>query len=145
MGLLLSGFVSDYVFCMKCESAYTCVCYVRDRFNIRSYVRFKDDIHVIIGGTSESRAEWLRQFKSLAHPFVIKVEGITVDAMNVLDLCMYRGKRWQKTNVLDVKPFFKITNLGIPLDSTSSHRSSVHSTWPISRHNTFARRTTKCP
>ena len=96
-----------------------CDRHVLNRYNIRTYFRFKDDLLLVVGGNKSSRREWLGQFRSRATPFIIKVESVAAWSVDVLDITMFKGPGWRQTGRLDIKPFIKVSKLGIPLCSKS--------------------------
>ena len=55
MGSIVSGSVSDYAFYCLAESNFLLDPTVRTQHHIRGYMRFKDDLLLILGGSKDSR------------------------------------------------------------------------------------------
>ena len=136
MGIGCSGDVSDLAFAIMAEVGYAVDLDVQAKYEIDLYVRFRDDIFIIIGGTKESRREFLDEFRRRTSFFRILVERISADVVQMLDLNISFSERWQRCCLLDVGMHFKNTAQGVALDDSSDHPMNIHS-WPLARIRHF--------
>ena len=51
----------------------------------------------------------------------------------MLDLQLFKGKRFANSGLLDIAIHTKASSQGVPLCHTSWHQPSIHSSWPLSR------------
>ncbi len=135
MGTVFSGDLSDVCFLSLCE-----IWALRNlqRFGIKSYSRFKDDIFVIASGF-ESFRDFLTELRKRAGPFRLTVEEYSYDWACMLDLRIFKGNRWRRSGLLDFDPLFKPTSLAVPLAVDSGHPPHVHFSWPFAELNRLAR------
>ena len=133
MGLECSGDISDVCFDRMVEKAYCNNKTVRERYHVEFYGRFKDDILVVLGGSKESRREFLEGMKKRSRFFKLKVESVNVDSAVMLDLTVSKGTRYKVSGCLDIAIHTKSTAQGAALSSLSRHVPSIHTSWPLSR------------
>ena len=57
--------------------------------------------------------------------------------VDFLDIAIFKGPRWRRSSHLDVRPFFKPSQRGSILSSSSSHPYSVHKSWPMCRFSDY--------
>ena len=119
MGLICSGEVSDATFYEQCERHFMLNRNVQNLFQIKAYLRLKDDLLIIIGGTSESRKRCLHSFMRRCRSFKSLVESISNPSSVFLDSILFKGGSWGRIGRLDVGMHFKPTALGIPLSGSS--------------------------
>ena len=136
MGLICSGEISDWTFFADAEENFVLDDAVRTRFGILLYLRFKDDIFVVMEAEDDAVTTFLEEFQALAGDFVLKLEANSSSSVEMLDLTISKGARWLKSGVLDTAVYIKPTANGIPLSSESFHAPSVHS-WPLERVKHF--------
>ena len=127
MGLLHSGDVADAALLKMAEARYAVMPSVMNCMGICKYFRFKDDILVIADDRKrQCVVRFLKEFKKRTKYFKMKVETITHDEVQFLEVVIFKdGQR------LGIKPYFKPTAVGIPLSAASAHPVHVHWSWPF--------------
>ena len=130
MGMTFSGDVSDAAFYWMAERDFVLQPATRQRYCIYLYVRYKDDILTILGGTRETRAEFVRVFRSKTDFFKLKVDSFSSSSIEMLDITIFKGPRWSSTGLLDHKLFTKPSSQWQPLSIRSGQAPSVHNAWP---------------
>ena len=134
MGACHSGGAADYTLHRLGEQEWAADASVHNRFNVRTWLRFRDDIFIVVGGSVSSRKEFLDGFKSrIASCWKCKVEGLG-DEVDMLDTTirlrpLFNGSQDAKFVVL---PFSKPTHRPVPLSHTSAHHSRTR-LWPITQ------------
>ncbi len=131
MGLVHSGELADAALATRMELPYAGLRSVQQSTGVIGYWRFRDDILV---ATSQRRKdlEFMKAIKTRAGYFKLEFEvpqRISIDYMQ-LTITIANEK-------LIVKPFFKPTALGPPLEATSAHPPSVHVGWPAAMVHSF--------
>jgi hypothetical protein len=146
MGLIVSGEVSDSAFLQMAEVTTILQPSFREKYNVRLWLRFKDDIFCVVGAGPAD--DLLRELRHYAKFFKLKVES--VDTLSRL----VEQDRWVCFLDLDVTPTFhadglifkfrpyrKPTSIWRPLSYTSNHAASIHLSWAgayaqrLSRHS----------
>ena len=94
------------------------------------YVRFKDDILIILGGTRVSRLNFFTSLREQSSVWSLEVEHVSSSACNFLDLNIAKGAKWRSSGLLDVGIHHKPTGLHQPLAPHSAHSPNVHVAWP---------------
>ena len=140
MGLIMSGPISDYSFYVLAESGFLLDPAVRERHHIRTYMRFKDDLFLVVGGDAASRRAFYYELQRRAAYFKLKVDCISATAVEMLDLIIYKGNYWQHHGILDYRVRIRTTALVVCLSDTSMHHTNVHRTWPLARIGTIRKR-----
>ena len=132
MGLLCSGEISDLALYGMMELPTVLNPGFREKFGIIGYMRFKDDLLMVVDSTKSQRREMVGEMRRHSRFFRLKVESIGQEETTFLDLRIYRGVRWQSTRKLDTSLYRKETSLWVPLSHASHHHPSVHKWWPLS-------------
>ena len=133
MGLEMSGDVCDVAFYDMVERGFVDSSEFRSVYRVLFYVRFRDDILVILGGTPDTRKAFSDEMKTRSSFFKLKIESISPSSAVMLDLHISKGSQYERTGRLDVGMHFKDTNQGSALSSKSMHLPSTHMSWPQSR------------
>ena len=133
MGLECSGDINDITFYELAEVCFVLLPAIKAKYDIQFYARFRDDIFIVIGGSSESRVEFVHEFRRHSRFYKLKVESISKDSAPMLDLRLHKGRRFHKCRVLDISMFVKPSAQGVPLSHTSWHHPTIHRSWPESR------------
>ena len=104
------------IFMAKWEKEAIEKCPIKPTF----YFRFQDDILL---GFPGDEAKFLEMFNILNnhHPSIKLKYEINTNMFNFLDITGYKGERWRKENILDLKVYFKPTDTHALLHSTSFH------------------------
>ena len=76
--------------------------------------------------------EFLRQLRDKSGPFVLKLDAVSRDKVQMLDVDLFKGSRFSSRGVLDYRLFVKASSIWKPLSIESQHALSVHATWPLS-------------
>ena len=142
MGVECSGDTSDISFYELAEKTFVLQPEFQRKYHVEFYARFRDDIIVVLGGDSQNRVEFAQVFKTYSKYFKLKIESISMTSAVMLDLTLYKGKRFAASQVLDVAMFSKATAQGVPLCHSSWHQPSIHMSWPLSRCLHYFRCTT---
>ena len=101
---------------------------------IRQYLRYRDDIIIrVFAGELQSALSWVRALKKKASYFKLTADQVATNTLasvaevRYLDTTIiFKGK----AGILHIEPYIKAE--GVPLSSSSAHRSSVHQ-WPINQ------------
>ena len=133
MGVECSGDTSDIAFYELAEKDFALNPEVQNKYDVQFYARFRDDILVILGCDYELRVEFCQLFKQRCSYFKVLFESINRNSAVMLDLRLEKGKRFDKTSILDISMHIKGTSQGMPLSFFSEHLPSIHRNWPISR------------
>ena len=80
-----------------------------------------------------SRRTFIDQLRACSTSFKLKVESFSSSSVNMLDLCLSKGRRFEKSGFIDVSMHTKPSVIGVPLASRSWHLPSIHKNWPESR------------
>lgn len=87
--------------------------------------RFIDDILCVWPGPVETLENMLTRLNSI-HSTIKFTWEISGESATFLDLEIYKGERFRKVGLLDVRPHFKETNSFQYLHYGSAHPRSVH-------------------
>ena len=90
MGLISSGPIADFALFALCEEGFLLCPNVRAQYNIRGYVRFKDDLFFVLGGNSSDRAAFYAALQQHAYFFRLKVDAISKSIVEISDLLVYK-------------------------------------------------------
>ena len=66
MGMISSGEIADFVLYILLELGFLLLPHVRERFHIRGYYKFKDDLFIVAGGPEWSIAALFRMMQVTA-------------------------------------------------------------------------------
>ena len=131
MGLPHSGEVADAMLLVR-ERA------ILRQFTPRGYVRFKDDILILIDDDGNgSVGKFWYGMKAGLKPFVIKPDSISQTDAMMLDIHIYRING---TTKLGYEPAMKVTGLGHVLNPTSYHHDAIHYNWPLAEARRIQKR-----
>ena len=133
MGLICSGDISDLCFYDMCEKDFALTESVQSQYDISMYCRYKDDGFIGIGGTRQSRLQFLSELRRRSRFFKIVVDSIHFNEAKMLDLVVFKGSRWQITGLLDFCSYTKPSSQGMPLATNSGHPNHVHRNWPLAQ------------
>ena len=128
MGINCSGDLSNLMYLLKNETGFILNPHVRERFQIKYYGRYMDDMLGIIGRSpnrTNFEREWIAAGDRERSPFLHDKFEFSLHGMDFLDIRVFKNR-----NRLAYCPFFKPTSLGVPLHSGSSHPSYLHRSWP---------------
>lgn len=139
MGRIHSGDLTDMVFYLLAEADFALRADIQAKYSVRSFVRYTDDIFVVIGGTRQNRKDFVTELRARSKFFRLEVESMSTSSTTMLDTEVYKGPRWEATSILDIRPYQTPTSIRLPLLSCSAHPPSIHKHWPISRFEHFAR------
>ena len=93
-------------------------------FGIDGIFQFRDDI-LMLCNDSEAFEEFFAQLSKHAGYFTISFDEKSFESIDWLDITIFRhNSRWL------IKPFFKKSNIGVPLSCPSAHNPAVHLSWP---------------
>ena len=137
MGLLCSSEISNTAFMHRVEKGWIDSLGVIKKFGLVFYGRYEDDIFVITTANDDDVSLFLRIINSRARFFSVKLESISTDSCDVLDVHFFKGERWRHSFKLDYKVYTKPTSHWQPLALSSGHHPSTHFAWPramISRY-----------
>ena len=130
MGLGFSGELADITFYATVERALLNDPIFLHEHSVELYVRFKDDILVILGGTHTSRISFFKSLRERSPVWKLEAESVEEFSCHFLDLTLAKGGRWKSTGLLDVGIYHKPTSLHQPLAPHSAHSAHVHVAWP---------------
>ena len=129
MGMIPSGCVSDSVLYSLLEKGFILKPHNRQRFSVYFYSRFRDDILLIVGDDTNTNRSLVEHMRSHAFPFSLKVESISREGCQMLDLDIGVSKGLTFDFVF-FRLFVKETSIWKPLSPDSSHPRSIHLHWP---------------
>jgi len=132
MGLISSGDVSDASLLHRLEVPCTLDQSTRDRFQLKFYARFKDDIFMVVGGSRENATDLFSLMRKHSGVFKLKCDEVSKVKVCMLDIALFKGS----SNVpaplkhcIHLKP----SSHWRPLSMESMHPPSVHRSWPIAQ------------
>jgi len=129
MGMVSSGDVSDASLYNKLEKPFMLQPQVRNKYGIKFYGRFKDDIFLVSSAPVEALQELVRLMKQHSEFFKLKVDEVSKSSVVMLDVCLSKGSHELEvplSSALYVKP----TSNWRPLSADSMHHPSIHKSWP---------------
>ena len=132
MGQQASGPVADAAYYTRCEADFAVNDEVKKKYEIKEYVRFKDDIFVLAKSRSLTKT-WFHELRRRAAPiFELECESVSQTQVEMLSMIVQiRGNR--------LVTFPKPQPKGLTLDQSSAHAATVHSSWPKAYMRTMAR------
>ena len=86
--------------------------------------RFRDDGFIIFNGSENEILDFF-QIGNQCHPHLKFTFEISIDSVNFLDTTVYKGRKFQESNKLDIKSYIKPTNNFQYLHRESSHNPAV--------------------
>lgn len=92
--------------------------------NIHLYKRYRDDIFVIWKGDELTLKSFMSMGNKLAERLKFEFKT-SVNQVDFLDLCIYKGPRFAECGKLDIKTYSKPTNKFQYLDRTSAHPEHI--------------------
>ena len=108
-------------------------------YGVRHYVRFEDDIFVVLARASSTSSEihQNRRFLShmrqrIQHIFKVEVEALSRHHVDMLAVTVSKNRVGCFQTVPKAKPFAMF------LDSSSAHAPSVHAKWPVAMMRTIS-------
>ena len=142
-GQIISGELSDTTFYQLVEKNFACVSEVQLEYGIEFYGRYRDDILLITSGSSgDHLQQFVRKMKLLINNvYPLTCEKVSRRSIDFLDFTIFKGSRFCHNGRLAYKPFFKPTDIRVPLHATSAHNLAIHRSWPrselgrLSRHS----------
>ena len=120
------GFIASPEICDIRMHEITSSLLSRFRFqeNILFFKRYRDDGIILFNGTREQITELFEIGNSL-HDLLKFTYEISEQELSFLDVSIYKGKRFNTSNILDVKSYIKPTNNFQYLHRDSAHPESV--------------------
>ena len=138
MGLLSSDEISNFSFYQLVEKHVLTDSY-KQEFGLKLWLRFKDDIFVVLDSEHDKRVEFWHDVRKRAEFFVTKVDCVSRSSLDMLDMVVYKGNRFAASGKLDIGAFVKTSHQGTSLSHRSGHHPSVHMSWPSARMSHFYR------
>jgi hypothetical protein len=89
------------------------------------WIRYIDDIFCIWTDTLDTLKQFLTNLNE-EHSTIKFTHEISTSTIDILDLTVHKGPRFNKHNILDIKPHHKTTNKFQYLHHASSHPKSTH-------------------
>ena len=77
--------------------------------SIHTWKRFIDDIFIIWTGTTDDYKKYMSNINQI-HPTIKFTHEISDSELTFLDVTLYKGERFESTNILDLKTHIKTTN-----------------------------------
>ena len=141
MGMTFSGEIADSAFLQNMEIDFILKDSVRSEYGIIFYVRFKDDIFIVLDGSYSlsTRQRLWSEMKNRADFFKLVIERVSRQSVSMLDT---------EISIIDIasgffklasKPYFKASSMHTILSSQSAHPVGIHLSWPSARLKTFVR------
>ena len=128
MGLPMSRELSDANFLVEAEDSYCLRSGICHEHGVFYYGRYADDILVIFVDTvCETRMRFLQGFKRHSRSYPLKVESVSSDEVQMLDMLISLGPDGKFVT----KPFVKPTSQRNFLSDRSYHHPNIHMCWPI--------------
>ena len=92
--------------------------------HIHTWKRFIDDIFIIWTGTTQEFESYMKKINQI-HPTIKFTHEISDTELTFLDVTLYKGERFQTTNILDLRTHIKNTNKQLYVHSKSYHPPST--------------------
>ena len=124
MGLVHSGEVADCAYFHRVERGRMDDKSYLARYKIDGYWRFKDDALLLVNDMDLAK-QFIWDTMRLADYFVVECEAVSSTQVKFLEVMV--EKTYER---FVIRPEYKPTNLGIPLDTSSAHPVHVHTSWP---------------
>ena len=128
MGVAYAGDLCDITFFWQAERGFVSNARVKQKLGIVSYFRYRDDILILVDGSSLQFHRFFKILQSKCGVWKLKVESISLDSVDFLDLHVQKSK--YNPCRLEVGVFTKPTELRTALSPSSMHPISVHLAWP---------------
>ena len=93
---------------------------------------------MVLRGEPGARHAFINKWRELASFFRITLDMTSTHEVNMLDVKIFKGPKWQRTGCLDTSLYTKPTSLNVPLSSSSHHPHNIHKNWPIGRVRKFS-------
>ena len=93
--------------------------------------RFKDDALYIVDSRRELHLQFMEQLKAKAGVYGIDFESISYETVDMLDVALFKGRKWRLTGRLDHSPYVIPSSQWRPLLCSSYHAPAVHLAWPV--------------
>lgn len=127
MGMKHAGACADLVFGIVVEKE---LLKEADQLGILKYLRYRDDILVLLRDLSFSRL-FRDRLISLASIYCqVQQESYSLVGVSFLDLFVFKSDPARCSSVM-VRPYIKESARHIPLASDSMHPPAVHRSWPV--------------
>ena len=94
MGLIMSGDVSDLAFYELAERDFATVPDAVSNLLVIAYLRYKDDVLIILRGEQCERRFFIHKWIDKALPFVLKLESTSTREVAMLDVRTFKGPTW---------------------------------------------------
>ena len=86
-----SGQVSDVVFYELCEKSWACERSVQKKYHVRCWLRYRDDIMLVIGGTSATRKDLVETCRQkVGECWKLKIEDLSTHSVSMLDVTVFK-------------------------------------------------------
>ena len=82
--------------------------------------RYIDDVFLVWTDTKESLEQFIKSINNL-HPCINFTTEFSTDEITFLDVCLYKGERFDKKGILDIKTHIKPTNTQQYVHALSAH------------------------
>ena len=89
-----------------------------------STIHWKRYIFIVWRDTKESLEQFIKSINDL-HPCINSIAEYSTDEITFLDLCFYKGERFAKEDILDIKTHIKPTNTQQYVHASSAHPSGT--------------------
>eukprot|EP00747_Dinoflagellata_sp_TGD_P168125 gnl/TRDRNA2_/TRDRNA2_193809_c0_seq1.p1 gnl/TRDRNA2_/TRDRNA2_193809_c0~~gnl/TRDRNA2_/TRDRNA2_193809_c0_seq1.p1 ORF type:complete len:154 (-),score=18.30 gnl/TRDRNA2_/TRDRNA2_193809_c0_seq1:76-537(-) len=114
--------------------------WVRAMWDIKNYVRYRDDIFIVSGKNRqkvlvEFRLGWEEAARQAGSSFIIDKWEASPSMVQMVDLDVMLVPGY---NRLQYRNHWKPSSLGIPLSWRSGHKFSVHMSWPVAEIHRLA-------
>lgn len=113
MGVICSGEISDIVLYLLVERDYVLDPYVIQKYQIKLYLRFRDDLLMIAGCGHDLFRECWSGLCVRSSYLKVEADAMSSVSVDVLDATLSKGPHWARVGRLDVGAYFKSSALGM--------------------------------
>ena len=98
---------------------------------IAVFVRYHDDIFFIARSARQGRDFYLEYKRLASLCYTVELDDVSMYGVQMLDIFIYKGERFQSNWRIDWRPFIKKTSRSVPSISCSMHSNQIHRSWPV--------------
>ena len=126
IGHRASGEIADFFFYHFLEKKTALDPHVRKQFEVRGWLRYRDDIFIVVSHDYERWALFFKLLRTTASPvYELEIDSYPAQSAKMLDVEVFI-----KNLRFGYRPYRKVTSQRIPLLAPSGHSPEVLHSWP---------------
>ena len=141
IGQRMSGEVSDFYFFQRFERSFPLAPQRQAEFNIKVWLRFRNDIFTIVGSGGAPWQEFVSAIQTHCRKdYEVKLESASTLEATMLDVTLWKQRCSAAGFTLAWRPHIKSTEQTIYLDEHSFHSPEVLRSWPLAEAHRLRKR-----